>query len=155
MVVNNVEDEKNFSTINFMKSKLHNHLTTHLNLVVWMYAQKFYKLKIFPFYTTIKEWGKKKLHYGEQSTWLEIWAFQNLWFCGYIIKCKRYGVFTIFASTKLKEFLYQSLQCVCLNFRGTIWVGKPLTQVGFYSNILTTCSHDIHVNAFIFMFFEI
>jgi len=75
MVVNNVEDEKIFSTISFMKSKLHNHLTTHLNLVVWMYAQKFYKLKIFPFYTTIKEWGKKKLHYGEYSAWLEIWAF--------------------------------------------------------------------------------
>jgi hypothetical protein len=26
-----------------------------------MYAQKFYKLKTFPFYTTIKEWGKKKV----------------------------------------------------------------------------------------------
>ncbi len=139
----------------FMKFKLHNHLTTHLNLVIWMYTQKFYKLKTFPFYTTIKEWGKKKLHYGEQFAWLDIWAFQYLRFCGYIIKHKRYGFLPCFASMKLKEFLYQSLQCVCLNLRGTIRVGKPLTQVGFYSNILTTCSHDIHVNAFISMSFEI
>jgi hypothetical protein len=34
IVVSNVEDEKIFSTISFMKFKLHNHLTTHLKLVV-------------------------------------------------------------------------------------------------------------------------
>jgi hypothetical protein len=34
MVVSNVEDEKKFSTISFMKSKLHNRLPTNLNLVV-------------------------------------------------------------------------------------------------------------------------
>jgi hypothetical protein len=65
MVVSNVEDEKIFSTISFMKSKLHNRLPTNLNLVVWMHTQKFYKWKTFPFYTTIKEWGKNKLHYGD------------------------------------------------------------------------------------------
>jgi hypothetical protein len=66
MVVGCVEDEKTFSTINFMKSKLCNCLTTHFDLVVQMYAQKFYKLETFPFYTTIKEWGKEKLWYGKE-----------------------------------------------------------------------------------------
>ncbi len=34
MVVNIMEDDKTFSIINFMKFKLRNHLTTHLDLVV-------------------------------------------------------------------------------------------------------------------------
>jgi len=66
MVVGCVEDDKTLSTINFMKSKLRNHLTTHLDLVVWMYAQKFNKLETFPFYTIIEEWGKDKLRYGKK-----------------------------------------------------------------------------------------
>ncbi len=66
MVVGTVEDEKTFSKVNFMKSKLRNCLTTHLDLVVRMYVQKFYRLEIFPFYTIIKEWGKEKLQYGEE-----------------------------------------------------------------------------------------
>ncbi len=50
IVVHNVEDKKTFSTISFMKSKLHNCLTTHLDLVVQMYIQAFYKLEtIFEF----------------------------------------------------------------------------------------------------------
>ncbi len=53
IVVCSVEDKKTFSTISFMKSKLHNCLTTHLDLVVQMYIQTFYKLettrKIFEF----------------------------------------------------------------------------------------------------------
>ncbi len=38
-IVGNVEDEKCFSTLAFMKSKLWNRLTTHLPLVVRMFAQ--------------------------------------------------------------------------------------------------------------------
>jgi hypothetical protein len=37
MVLGSVEDERTFSIMNFMKSKLHNHLTTHLHLVVRMF----------------------------------------------------------------------------------------------------------------------
>jgi NADH:ubiquinone oxidoreductase subunit 4 (subunit M) len=66
MVVSTMEDDKIFSIINFMKSKLCNCFTTHLDLVVRMYVQKFYRLEIFPFYTIIKEWGKEKLQYGEE-----------------------------------------------------------------------------------------
>jgi hypothetical protein len=38
MVLGNVEDERTFSTLIFMKSKLINQLTTHLDLVVKIYA---------------------------------------------------------------------------------------------------------------------
>ncbi len=51
IVVRSVDNKT--STISFMKSKLHNCLTTHLDLVVQMYIQIFYKLeatrKIFEF----------------------------------------------------------------------------------------------------------
>ncbi len=53
MIIGNVEDERIFSNMSFMKNKLHNHLTTHLDLVVRMYAQGFYSLETFPFYTSI------------------------------------------------------------------------------------------------------
>jgi hypothetical protein len=42
MVLGSVEDERTFSTLTFMKSKLRNHLTTHFDLVVKMYAQDFF-----------------------------------------------------------------------------------------------------------------
>jgi hypothetical protein len=64
MVLGSVEDERTFSTLTFMKLKLKNHLTTHLDLVVKMYAQDFFTLQSFPFYTTITEWNEKKSHYG-------------------------------------------------------------------------------------------
>jgi hypothetical protein len=38
MVLNNVKDERNFFIVNFMKFKLYNCLTIHLDLVVKMYA---------------------------------------------------------------------------------------------------------------------
>ncbi len=70
MFVNSMEKERTFSMVSFMKSKLCNHLMTHFDLVIQIYMQKFYKLassiKIFPFYTRIEDWGKEKLHYGEQ-----------------------------------------------------------------------------------------
>jgi len=59
IVVHSVEDKKTFSTISFTKSKLHNCLTTHLDLVVRMQIQTFYKLettrKIFEFPLTFPQ----------------------------------------------------------------------------------------------------
>ncbi len=54
MVLRSVEDERAFSTMNFMKSKLYNQLTIHLNFVVWMHAQIFYKFETFPFYKSLR-----------------------------------------------------------------------------------------------------
>jgi len=41
MIIGNVEDERTFSNMSFMKNKFHNHLIIHLDLVVKMYAQSF------------------------------------------------------------------------------------------------------------------
>ncbi len=51
-----VEDERCFSTLAFMKSKLHNRLTTHLPLVVRMFAQWFYTLQNFSYVECIEQW---------------------------------------------------------------------------------------------------
>jgi hypothetical protein len=56
MVLSNVEDDRCFSNLSFMKSKLKNWLTAHLDLVVWMYAKSFYIMKTFQFTTTIRSW---------------------------------------------------------------------------------------------------
>ncbi len=53
MVFDNVEDEKIFSIVNFLKSKVHNLLATDLDLVVCMDVQQFYGIKTFPFYSII------------------------------------------------------------------------------------------------------
>jgi hypothetical protein len=66
MVLGDVEDERIFSTLTFMKSKLKNQLTTHLDLIVKMYAQDFFTLQNFPFYIAITEWNEEKSHYGSE-----------------------------------------------------------------------------------------
>jgi len=55
LVLSSVANKRTLSTIKFMKYKLYNCLTICLDLVVKMYAWKFYKLKIFPFYTPIQK----------------------------------------------------------------------------------------------------
>jgi hypothetical protein len=54
MVLGSVEDEQCFSTLSFTKNKLNNQLTTHLDLVMCMYTQKFCSLENFPFVVAIK-----------------------------------------------------------------------------------------------------
>ncbi len=53
MVLSNVEDERTFSNVNFLKLKFQNWLNIHVDLVVKMFAQKIYHLNSFPFYITI------------------------------------------------------------------------------------------------------
>jgi hypothetical protein len=55
-VIGNVEDESCFSTLAFMKSKLHNILTTHLPLVVRMFAQHVYTINNFSYEECIDQW---------------------------------------------------------------------------------------------------
>jgi hypothetical protein len=50
-----VEDERTFSTLNYMKSKVRNNLQDHLDLVVCMYGQKFYDLKSFPMHDAMSK----------------------------------------------------------------------------------------------------
>ncbi len=57
VVLGKVEDENYFSNLFFMKSKLRNQLTTHLDLVVQIYAYNFYTMETFPFIVAIKSWN--------------------------------------------------------------------------------------------------
>jgi hypothetical protein len=55
MILGFVEDERCFSTLSFLKSKLHNHLIKHLDLVVMMFTQEHYTLDSFPFGDATKD----------------------------------------------------------------------------------------------------
>ncbi len=53
-----VEDEKTFNNLPFMKSKLHNKLTTHLDLCVHLFTQIFYNVNNFSYDATLQH-GRK------------------------------------------------------------------------------------------------
>jgi hypothetical protein len=63
VVLGSVEDEWMFSNLAFVKSKLWNWLTSHLDLIVHMYAQEFHSLETFPFYTSIRAWKEEQQYY--------------------------------------------------------------------------------------------
>jgi hypothetical protein len=63
MVMGNVEDERCFSNMGFMEGKIRNRLTTHLNLVVRMFALKFFTFDNFPFAITMNAWNATKSHH--------------------------------------------------------------------------------------------
>jgi hypothetical protein len=59
-VLGSMEDEKTFNNLAFMKSKLHNWLTTHLNLCMRMFIQNFYNVT---YDATIATWKKVCIRY--------------------------------------------------------------------------------------------
>jgi hypothetical protein len=56
MVLGSVQDERTFSTVSFMKSRLRNHLDTHLALVAGFKSQNFYILENFPYDAAYESW---------------------------------------------------------------------------------------------------
>ncbi len=52
-VIGSMEDEDNFSTLSFIKSKLKNRLTAHLDLMIHMFCWN------FPYHATIHKWKEK------------------------------------------------------------------------------------------------
>jgi hypothetical protein len=63
-MIGSVEDEQCFSTLTFMKSKLHNKAINHMNFVGHMLTQKFYILESFLYHSTIEQWKNNKLLYA-------------------------------------------------------------------------------------------
>jgi hypothetical protein len=55
-VLGSVEDERCFSFLAFLKSKLRTNLDPHLPLGVGMYNQKFFTLETFPYNATFDAW---------------------------------------------------------------------------------------------------
>ncbi len=64
MVLGSVEDECCFSTLFFLKSKLHNRLIKHLDLIVRMFVDDHYTLDSFPFGDAMKDWNDNKVSYA-------------------------------------------------------------------------------------------
>jgi hypothetical protein len=56
-IFGSIEDEQCFNSISFLKDKICNHLNPHVQLVVAMYAQRFFTLDNFPYATTIEMWA--------------------------------------------------------------------------------------------------
>jgi hypothetical protein len=63
-VIGLVEDEHIFNNLSFLKSKLRNKLTTHLDLVIHMFSQHSYALENFPYDVAIKEWKEMSTRDG-------------------------------------------------------------------------------------------
>jgi hypothetical protein len=56
MVLGSVQDERTFSTVTFLKTKVRNRLTTHLPLVVDMKTQPFFSIDSFPYDAVYNSW---------------------------------------------------------------------------------------------------
>ena len=56
MVMGSVQDERTFSTVSFMKTKVRNRLTTHLPIVVGMKTQNFFNINSFPYDAAYERW---------------------------------------------------------------------------------------------------
>ncbi len=53
-ILDNVKDERCFSTLAFMKSKLRNRFIIHVLIVLHMFAQQFYTLENCPYVECIE-----------------------------------------------------------------------------------------------------
>jgi hypothetical protein len=60
-----VEDEQCFSFVAFLKNKVQNRLNNHLQLVVSMYAHKFFTLHNFPYEDTYETWSNVQSANGQ------------------------------------------------------------------------------------------
>jgi len=67
-VLDLVEGERTFNNLIFMKSKLHNQLTTHLNLCVRVFTQNFYNVTYDTTTTTWKKLSTKQMGSSEFAT---------------------------------------------------------------------------------------
>ncbi len=67
MVLGSMEDERTFSNLAFMKNKLCNRLTTHLDLCVHMFTHNFYNVINFPYDVGIATWKEVCMRYHADS----------------------------------------------------------------------------------------
>jgi hypothetical protein len=66
-----MEDEQLFSKLNFIKTKIHNWLTNHLDLFVHMFEQSIFSMDKFPFW-----WSNAHLVLWKISIWFKCLKFQ-------------------------------------------------------------------------------
>ncbi len=59
-VLGSIENECCLSVVAFMKNKLRNRLTCHLDLCLCFYAQQFYNIENFPYEEAMTLWKNKR-----------------------------------------------------------------------------------------------
>ncbi len=55
-IFGSLEDERCFNTLSIIQKKFRNQLTTHLDVVIQMFVQKFSTFEFFPYDRTFEEW---------------------------------------------------------------------------------------------------
>jgi hypothetical protein len=79
-VIGSMEDECTFNILSFMKSKLKNRFTSHLDLVIRTFSQHLYTFEKFPYDLAIEKWKE-----------IRAWYADNIW----LLKFYFFGIFTI------------------------------------------------------------
>ncbi len=81
LILKSVEDEHAFFIITFMKSKLKNHLTTNVDLVVKMYVYDFLNFVhiSIPWQHHKLEWSKIPIWVGTIEFWSSVMRRQPIW----------------------------------------------------------------------------
>jgi hypothetical protein len=63
-ILGSVEDERTFSSLKFLKSRLRNWLEDKLPLVVRMHGQKNFTQETFPYKKALESWRSVRMRYG-------------------------------------------------------------------------------------------
>jgi hypothetical protein len=129
-VIGLVEDEWCFSKLTFMKTKLRNQLTVHLELVIWMFRPKFFIIENFPFGTRTQSWKDNKIRYGE---WWKIYWILQLHFVSMIHTCLNGDSMNLhstpFRAFKNQEWKLFFLHWLCVT-KFSFVQGKPYATMG-------------------------
>ena len=64
VVLGSMEDKRTFSTLSFMKSKLQNRLTRHVDTCVKLFSQEFFTIETFPVSKAITSWWEEQSRWG-------------------------------------------------------------------------------------------
>jgi hypothetical protein len=74
MVLGSVQDERTFSTITFLKTRVRNKLTTHLSLIMGMKTRPFFSIDSFPYDVAYNSWRDACKRHGD-TDWHFSWHF--------------------------------------------------------------------------------
>jgi hypothetical protein len=66
-ILGSIEDERTFSMLGFMKSKLRNRLGGHLDICVKLFSQPFFTHANFPYGDAIAFWNDKRVRRGSDQ----------------------------------------------------------------------------------------
>jgi hypothetical protein len=75
-IIGSMEDERTFSTLAFMKTRIQNCLCEHLDMVIWMFAQLF--IPLIPFFMMMPSQLGLMRKLGEVFG-LDVFWLQCLW----------------------------------------------------------------------------